>query len=205
MGGGVPANDADGLLKTRESETAATGIYAGENAVDGGLMPRLPESSINSSISIKAMMKGSWEGDIYRNQYAGFTLTLIPPWERRAEKDGYVTGKEDVVGALAVNPDNGDNVLVRFFSMVATTGAQGVYEEDFLLGMKKNVEKNVASQAEFGAVFDVSVGDMSYKCMKESIGGDITMYYLARRISDYMNIISIKTEGELSDVISMFG
>jgi hypothetical protein len=192
-GSGVTGGGFAAMRAARESDMA------------GGSSPTLSGSSINSSISIKAMLKGFWEGDIYRNQYAGFALTLRAPWERRAEKDNYVAGQEDVVAALAVNPENGDNVLVRFFNLAATSDAQGVYEDDFLMGMRQVADKDVARTVEFSDIFAVDIGDMAYKCMKETVGGDTTMYYLARRIGDYMNIISVKTEGELDDALSMFG
>ena len=169
--------------------------------IDVGSVTR---SSISSGVSLKSMMKGSWEGNVYRNQFAEFTLTLDDKWDRKNESESYIISTEDVVGALVTNSVNGDNILIRFFNMAVTSGGQEVYEEDFLEGMKRMGEQDQNLNAIFGDVFLVNVGSKQYKGIKESVEGVINLYYLARRIGDYMSIISIKSDDELEAILKMF-
>jgi hypothetical protein len=88
--------------------------------------------------------------------------------------------------------------------MSVTSGGQEVYEDNFLEGMKRMGEQDENLKAVFGDVFQVNVGSNQYKGIQESVTGVINLYYLARRIGDYMSIISIKSDGELGTILQMF-
>jgi hypothetical protein len=89
--------------------------------------------------------------------------------------------------------------------MNVASGGQEVYEDDFLEGMKRMGEQDESMNAVFGDVFKINVGSKQYSGIHESVVGVINLYYLARRIGDYMSIISIKSDGDLETILKMFG
>jgi hypothetical protein len=151
--------------------------------------------------------EGEWNGGVYTNEFAEITYTLSDGWERKNDEALDFSGTAAagrVNAALIVNKDSGDNVFIRIFDLGATLDGGSVYETEFLEGMREAGEKDAAAAAVFGEIFSVNVGGKAYLAMQERAANIATLYYLARRVGDYMVIITVKTEGDLEEALVNF-
>jgi hypothetical protein len=207
-GGGedeTPVETDDETKDETEDRTSGAAMGEGKTADE-----RADDGTSDAGISddrAGANIAGIWNGDVYVNDFADIKYTLRGGWERRSEaKPSSVvvpeTGKLDA--AVIVNRETGDNIFIRFFDLSSAVGGTRIYETEFLNGMKEAGERDAAADTVFGEVFTVRLAGRQYLAIREELEGVATVYYLARRIGDMMNIITVKTDGELSVALANF-
>ena len=170
-------------------------------------------------------VRGTWEGNIYTNQYADLSFSMPDSWfiandEEIAEmmnlSKEMLTDKsvfsEEKVASLAVIFDMiagdymaGENVLIQLEKISHIPGHKYLKEEEYLEITKQDLEK-----ANLGYIFEekeeILIGDYPYLKMSGEIeNSSLEQIYLARKFDDYMFCIVITSSiGNATEILGYF-
>jgi hypothetical protein len=170
--------------------------------------------------------RGTWNGDIYTNDFSGIKFTLPNGWvSATAEEIAQLIGvSEDILkddqkwmidsaklttiyDMYAHDPNTGNNVFVLFTNLTMSAGGTELTEKDVLETAKQQLTALENIEYTFGDYFNAEIGGKEYLAMKglEEVKG-YDQYYFIRRQDDHMIgiIATFFDEADIDSILTQF-
>jgi hypothetical protein len=172
-----------------------------------------------------ALQRGTWDGGIYENTFAGIRFAAPEGW--------YVASDEEIAALMgqaadlftdeqkwvaesaklttiydmmAQDPETMTNVAVMFENL-SVSGGLNVTEEDYLEIVTTQLSAMETLDYTFEEPGETSIGGVSYDTvMAYEENNDITQYYMVSRVDNYMVVLLITLTGdtEIGDILAYF-
>lgn len=197
-----------------------------ENAGNSGSSSNKEQKTEESKSAEKEInpedLMGSWEENVYKNEFAGITYTLPEGWTRQTDEEIKATMNlgSDIVygdseykkalveqstisGMMAQNGTTGDSVLVNFENL-KKSGGVNLTEEEYFSAIKTQLTQIKEIDYVLGEARETVIGGETYQTMPVTIAGtNASQDYNIRKIGDY--ILAVTVTSMNGDTASLMG
>lgn len=161
-------------------------------------------SSINQS---QASIRGTWNDNVYTNEFANLKYTLPEQWQYATDEEiasimGTTEDTFDKVtyDMVSQNLYTGSNIILMFEDLSKSIGGSKITEEDYMDITTQQLKDIEELDYKFGEPFETTIGENKYlACKVELTDNSMTQIYYIRKLENHMLAI-IVTANNASDV-----
>jgi hypothetical protein len=185
------------------------------------LTPKISEAAEETG---KELSRGTWNDDVYTNEFAGIQFTLPEGWLVATDEEianimgmgAEVMGDDakwameaakqaSIYDMMAQDPVKMNNVSIMFQNLSMSVGGTNISEKDYLEILEAQMKGIETLDYTYGDPYETTINGVTFQTLRAETN-NIAQYYMVHRQDKYMVavILTLVDDTDIEDILAQF-